>query len=58
MGRAYYEHVPVGQDKGDKRGSHLTFDIEALWEISRRKDSSPDANANMSRHALGRFSFG
>ena len=53
MGTAYCEHVPGGEDKGDKRGSHLAFELETLWRISKRKDDSLDANANTSRHALG-----
>jgi hypothetical protein len=54
---AYCAHVPGGQDEDDKRGSHLAFDVEALWGISKRKAGSPDANANKSRHGLGRCSF-
>jgi hypothetical protein len=57
MGMVYYEHVPEGQDECDKRGSHLAFELETLWEISKRTDGSLNANANMSRHALGGCSF-
>lgn len=40
-----------------RRGSCHTFDVEALWGIATRKAGSPDANANKSRHRLGRCSF-
>jgi hypothetical protein len=51
------EHVPAWQAKCDKKGSHLTHQLEILRGTSKRVAGSPDANANMSRHKLGRYSF-
>ncbi len=57
MGMVYYEHVPEGQDEGDNRESHLAFEFEILWGISKRKDGYLNANPNKSRHGLRRCSF-
>ena len=51
------EHVPTWQAKGDKKGSHLAHQLEILWGTSKRIAGSSNANANMSRHELGRYSF-